>query len=302
MAKIKVLVCCHKATYVPNDDVYLPIQVGKANSKIDLGFQGDDEGKNISEKGNKVVGQVLVKWTGILEDQATWKNLKDIDYIGLCHYRRFFDFSFRPFIQKEAKNITESQLRANLDCLKIDKNIEDYDVVLPTSSSFKINIFERHSINLNFMDLCVMEEIVLKLYPDYRESLESVFYHKQDVPQRNMFIMKREVFEQYCEFLFKILFEVEKHIKLSPYAYYRRVYGFMGEMLLPLFCYHNKLKIRRQRILFVDEQGINTSFLFDITRIFVNKLCFALNELTKKPIYSVWKRNLLKQEFPELFQ
>lgn len=25
------------------------------------------------------------------------------------------------------------------------------------------------------MDLCVMEEIVLKLYPDYRESLESVF-------------------------------------------------------------------------------------------------------------------------------
>ena len=187
-------------------------------------------------------------------------------------------------------------------CIRDSKNIEDYDVVLPTSSSFKINIFERHSINLNFMDLCVMEEIVLKLYPDYRESLESVFYHKQDVPQRNMFIMKREVFEQYCEFLFKILFEVEKHIKLSPYAYYRRVYGFMGEMLLPLFCYHNKLKIRRQRILFVDEQGINTSFLFDITRIFVNKLCFALNELTKKPIYSVWKRNLLKQEFPELFQ
>ena len=273
MAKIKVLVCCHKATYVPNDDVYLPIQVGKANSKIDLGFQGDDEGKNISEKNFSYCELTAVYWA--------WKNLKDIDYIGLCHYRRFFDFSFRPFIQKEAKNITESQLRANLDCLKIDKNIEDYDVVLPTSSSFKINIFERHSINLN---------------------LESVFYHKQDVPQRNMFIMKREVFEQYCEFLFKILFEVEKHIKLSPYAYYRRVYGFMGEMLLPLFCYHNKLKIRRQRILFVDEQGINTSFLFDITRIFVNKLCFALNELTKKPIYSVWKRNLLKQEFPELFQ
>ena len=158
MAKIKVLVCCHKATYVPNDDVYLPIQVGKANSKIDLGFQGDDEGKNISEKNFSYCELTAVYWA--------WKNLKDIDYIGLCHYRRFFDFSFRPFIQKEAKNITESQLRANLDCLKIDKNIEDYDVVLPTSSSFKINIFERHSINLNFMDLCVMEEIVLKLYPD----------------------------------------------------------------------------------------------------------------------------------------
>ena len=73
MAKIKVLVCCHKATYVPNDDVYLPIQVGKANSKIDLGFQGDDEGKNISEKNFSYCELTAVYWA--------WKNLKDIDYI-----------------------------------------------------------------------------------------------------------------------------------------------------------------------------------------------------------------------------
>lgn len=82
MAKIKVLVCCHKATYVPNDDVYLPIQVGKANSKIDLGFQGDDEGKNISEKNFSYCELTAVYWA--------WKNLKDIDYIGLCHYRMIF--------------------------------------------------------------------------------------------------------------------------------------------------------------------------------------------------------------------
>ncbi|WP_303207601.1 DUF4422 domain-containing protein [Bacteroides oleiciplenus] len=294
MVKIKILVCCHKKTYVPNDNIYLPIQVGRASSNIDLGFQGDNEGENISEKNCSFCELTAVYWA--------WKNLKDIDYIGLCHYRRFFDFSFRPFIQKEAKHITEAQLKANIQCLKPDKDIEDFDVVLPTSLPYKTNIFEHHAINLNFMDLSVMEEVILKLYPDYRKSLEYVFYHKQDMPQRNMFVMKKEIFDQYCAFLFDILFEVEKHIKLSPYSYYRRVYGFMGEMLLPLFCYHNSLRIKRRRILFIDERGFNTSCLFDLTKSLISKMCFVFNGLTNKPIYSVWKRNLLKQEFPELFQ
>ena len=291
---VKILVCCHKPGEWLSDDVYMPIQCGKAISKYDLGIQGDDTGDNISAKNPYYCELTALYWA--------WKNLKNIDYIGLCHYRRYFDFSFRPFIQKETKNITESQLRANLDCLKIDKSIENYDVILPTSNPWRTNLFERHAINLDWMDLCVMEEIILKLYPDYKKSLESVFYHKQSVPQRNMFIMKRNIFEQYCEFLFKILSEVEKHIKPSPYAYYRRACAFMGEMLLPLFCYHNKLKTRRRMILFVDGQGINSSFLFDIALLFKNKLCFALSFLIKRPICSVLRRDLLQQEFPELFQ
>ena len=86
--------------------------------------------------------------------------------------------------------------------------------------------------------------------------------HSSDVPQRNMFLMKKEYFDRYCEFLFNILFEVEKYVKLSPYAYYRRVFGFMGEMLLPLFCYHNKLKTQRRYIVYIDNNGKNKSDMF----------------------------------------
>ena len=48
MNKVKILVCCHKPDKFMSDDVYMPIQVGKANSKFDLGIQGDNEGDNIS--------------------------------------------------------------------------------------------------------------------------------------------------------------------------------------------------------------------------------------------------------------
>ena len=36
--KVKILVCCHKEAYVPNDDIYLPIHVGKAISKVFRGM------------------------------------------------------------------------------------------------------------------------------------------------------------------------------------------------------------------------------------------------------------------------
>ena len=49
MEKIKILVACHKQAEVFKNNVYLPIHVGKALHKdVDLGFQGDDTGENIS--------------------------------------------------------------------------------------------------------------------------------------------------------------------------------------------------------------------------------------------------------------
>ena len=101
-------------------------------------------------------------------------------------------------------------------------------------------------------------------------------------------------------FLFSILFEVEKHLKLSPYNYYQRVFGFMGELLLPLFCYHNKLRIARRRILFITDEVKNSHLVFDIAKSCLNRLCFSLNELSRRPLYSIWKKDLLKREFPEI--
>ncbi len=45
-----VLVCCHKKDFCHTGDGFLPIQVGKAISSVELGIQGDDTGDNISAK------------------------------------------------------------------------------------------------------------------------------------------------------------------------------------------------------------------------------------------------------------
>ena len=80
-SKIKILVCCHKPCDLPQDDIFLPIQVGAAISNVDLGIQRDDQLNghscdNISAKNQSYCELTAVYWA--------WKNIKklypDLEY------------------------------------------------------------------------------------------------------------------------------------------------------------------------------------------------------------------------------
>ena len=78
----RIYVMTHKQTSLPSgadELIYIPLQVGKSIS-IDLGYQGDDEGDNISDKNKSFCELTGQYWL--------WKNVT-CDYIGIAHYRRF---------------------------------------------------------------------------------------------------------------------------------------------------------------------------------------------------------------------
>ena len=77
---IKILIAMHKPYWTPEDDVYLPLQVGSALHPHFLPVT-DDSGDNISAKNPGYCEMTGLYWA--------WKNLK-ADYVGLCHYRRYF--------------------------------------------------------------------------------------------------------------------------------------------------------------------------------------------------------------------
>ena len=60
----------------------------------------------------------------------------------------------------------------------------------------------------------------------------------------NMFVMRREVFEEYCSWLFPILFYVMEKAGSRDDVYQNRYPAFMAERLLTLFCYINRDKYR----------------------------------------------------------
>lgn len=51
---IKILVAAHKKYQMPEEEIYLPLHVGK-EGKTDLGYQGDNTGDNISIKNRQLL-------------------------------------------------------------------------------------------------------------------------------------------------------------------------------------------------------------------------------------------------------
>lgn len=48
--RVKLVIALHKKYEVPSDEMYLPLHVGSEINKVELGYQKDNEGENISKK------------------------------------------------------------------------------------------------------------------------------------------------------------------------------------------------------------------------------------------------------------
>ena len=70
--KVTMLVCCHKEDIMATAEPYMPLQVGKDISKIDLNIQGDNTGDNISCKNQSYCGLTGMYWA--------WKTTSDRYY------------------------------------------------------------------------------------------------------------------------------------------------------------------------------------------------------------------------------
>ena len=68
--------------------------------------------------------------------------------------------------------------------------------------------------------------------------------------------MKKKYFDEYCSWLFSILFEVEKKLNISNYSPNdARVFGFLGERLLDVWLDANNLKYYENNIVNCEKQN-----------------------------------------------
>lgn len=288
--KIKILVATHKPDLVYKDDIFMPIQVGRANAKIDLGFLGDDIGDNISAKNPYYCELTALYWA--------WKNFKDVDYIGLCHYRRYFDLSTHDAALRQ---ITENELETfgHLNSSLLQKKVEGMsndEVILPRFWSLPHSVLEEFQDTVLRQDMHILFYVIKKTHPQYMDAVEKYMLGNHRTGY-NMFVMRRSRFEDYANWLFPILQEVERNVRLSPYTTYRRVFGYMGEWLLPIYCWHNQLCINQERTCMVSTTSRMSSYGMKYLK---NKLCdleFSLyRRLNKLELSSDFWDNGLKAD------
>lgn len=244
--KTKIIVCCHKKDFWIEDDIYMPIHLGKANGNIGLGIQGDNTGDNISTKNPNYCELTGLYWA--------WKNLKDVDYVGLCHYRRYFDFSASHKII-DGEEITPNELKrryAQGDLTPdLDKIFTKYDAVVSPRLVLSYSPGMHYTMMHVPEELRLMKEAIHQVCPQYDSTFVKCMEKRNWHHPYNMILCKKKLFDNYASWFFSVIDEVSQHAKISEYPYQSRIFGFMGEMLLQVYFEHNRLRMCPTPILVV---------------------------------------------------
>ena len=237
---LKILVGYHKPAKLLKNDVLVPIHLGRAlateaskDGKMSAddykwmldNMIGDDTGDNISNLNRYFAEITAIYWA--------WKNydkLGNPDYIGLAHYRRIFD-------NKDIKSVSKYDITVAKDLVYGFKDIED-----------QFNSYHYTD------DLNKAIKHLIDNKPEYKDTVTE-YLHRKDGYFYNMFIMKKEIFFEYCEQLFDILFKLHRHIDYDNLTFCnQRMPAYVAERLTGFFIAHKKqtCKINEVKAIFQD--------------------------------------------------
>ena len=269
MSKSVILVCAHKPDRCLAHEPYMPIQVGKAISAVDLGFAGDNTGDNISDKNRSFCELTAHYWA--------WKNLGQADYVGLSHYRRYFDFG------ECAGNVrivrTEEFFAEEHPVPDMDKLFEKCDVILSKPRVQTRNLYTEYARSHRGEDIDTVREIIGAKFPEYLVDFDKVFYDNNLLVRFNMFVMRRKDFDAYSEWLFDVLFEAERQIEVPNDPVQGRIFGYISERLLLVYALHHKMRIDYKAVYMVDDRlKPKRKWSYALHRV-INNTLFALRRL-----------------------
>lgn len=275
---VKILVCYHKPATLVENEIFVPIHVGRAQA----GFSkdgyiqdnhrqwlldhmiGDDTGDNISDKTLTYSELTALYWA--------WKNydrLGDPDYIGLMHYRRFLIFHPEPpvndywwsqFGSFHAEVLTRKIIDKYLTPAYILKDLEQNDLYLyriPTSEYPQESEGEERARQWG-QELRLSLDCLQENYPELH-AVTHEYFSRREGNRCNLMLMRKKLFFEYCAFLFEYLEKVEKRIDTTfRYCCARdRVMGLIAEWTLGIWAMHKsksgQCKVKGLPIIFVDD-------------------------------------------------
>lgn len=166
------------------------------------------------------------------------KNCELKEYIGFCHYRKYWKFLD--------------------DVPDMDDIFKKYEAMVAKPKIFKKSIKEQYKLCHNIEDLYIIGGILADKYPSYA-NIWSAFLNNKILFPYNMFIMKKDDFLNYIEFIETILDEyvnvvgkdirgrieknADKYIKTfepnSSVDYQYRIGGYLAERLTNAYVLKN---------------------------------------------------------------
>ncbi|MFT8638486.1 DUF4422 domain-containing protein [Bifidobacterium sp.] len=219
---ISIAVAAHKQYPMPNDSMYLPIQVGAALHRNNLGFQTDNAGDNISDRNGHYSELTALYWL--------WKN-SDAEYKGLAHYRRHFGTTHvfrRVFSRNRLDTIATKQ--------DVEHLLEQTSIIVPRKRHYYIEtIYSHYAHTMDARQLDDTREILSRDYPEYLPAFDRVMASRS-AHLFNMFIMESRLVNDYCSFMFSVISKLEEDIGYRDLDTFQARYpGRISERLLDVW-------------------------------------------------------------------
>ena len=217
--KVKIIIATHKKYQMPVDEIYLPLHVGAEGKKdkdgntLDLGYTKDNTGDNISDLNPSFCELTGLYWA--------WKNI-DSEYIGLVHYRRHFCF------KKKGKNAFDNILKYS----ELKPFLGKVKVFTPNKRRYYIESLYSHYAHTHYASqLDETRNIIAEKYQEYLDSYDVVVKRTYGY-MFNMMIMEKSYFNDYCTWLFDILFELKKRVDMPELSVFQgRYFGRVSEII-----------------------------------------------------------------------
>lgn len=150
-----------------------------------------------------------------------WKNTDLSGSVGFFHHRRYLDLSGKVFNRPY-----RLMKQPTCELFVASEKYLEFDLVAPCPEYMGETVAQRYARTHSDEDLKLVCSIIKELYPDYEESMNVYLSGKEEF-FCNMYIMKADVFSEYCTWLFTILdLFTKKSNVIRP-----RVHGYLAERL-----------------------------------------------------------------------
>lgn len=194
--------------YPQRNEWEISIQAGASMTDDRVSEITDNSGDNISDKNRLYSEATVMYWI--------WKNCKS-SWVGIEHYRR---------------HLLVNNMMLN----------DDIDIIMPTPYICYPNVKHQFTRFVNDEVFDVVQEAITNLYPEECTEYLKCFEQQYHYPF-NLMVAKSEVYNNYCEWAFKITEYIEK-LDIDSCNNFR-VLGYIMEQLTSIYFITNinKLKI-----------------------------------------------------------
>ena len=235
MEKIRFYITCHKPCATVENEVVRPVSQQALAAQL---ARGDAQDAFVAAHADSFCELVTQYWA--------WK-YDDAEVVGFGHYRRYFEFNdsvkSNAYCMVKRDYLDGAAVRelGLSDEARIRAEAEKYDVITPVPFNYYVkSVYWQYksSGTLHIEDLDTVLEIIREEFPQYLKAAKKYLLGHY-MYACNMFVMKRELFLEYSEWLFSILrkfYERRDMVALGYSNEAMRTPGHLGERLFGVFC------------------------------------------------------------------